>query len=61
MDTHHHIDIDGHIEEMRTELHSAADGDERRWTEAALARLIAARDAMFAEWRADPDWDKLPF
>jgi hypothetical protein len=61
MRTHNHIDIDRDIEEMRRELRNAVYPDERRWNEAALAKLIAERDAMLAEWRADPEWDKLLF
>lgn len=61
MRTHNHIDIDRDIEELRAELRNAVYDDERHWTEAALAKLIAERDAMIAEWRSDPDWDKLPF
>lgn len=61
MRTHNYIDIDREIEEMRAELRNAAGVDERRAGEAVLARLIAERDAMLAEWRASPEWDKLPF
>lgn len=61
MRTHNHINIDRDIEELRAELRNAVDRDERRWTEATLAKLVAERDAMLAEWRADPDWDTLPF
>lgn len=61
MRTKNYIDIDQHIEELRAELRNAVYPDERRWTEAALAKAIAERDAMLAEWRSDPDWDKIPF
>lgn len=61
MRTHNHIDIDRAIEEMRRELRNAVYPDERRWTEAALDKLIAERDATLAELRADPEWDMLPF
>jgi hypothetical protein len=61
MDTHQHIDIDRHIEEMRAALRNAAGADERHWTEVTLDRLIAERDAAYAELRVDPDWDRLPF
>lgn len=61
MRTHNHIDIDRAIEEMRRELRNAVYPDERRWTEAALDKLIAERDATLAELRADPEWVMLPF
>ncbi|MBB6469192.1 hypothetical protein HNQ96_005081 [Aminobacter lissarensis] len=57
MRTHNYINIDQHIEELRAELRNAVYRDERLWTEAALAKAIAERDAMLAEWRNDPDWD----
>ncbi|WP_122523159.1 hypothetical protein [Pannonibacter phragmitetus] len=61
MRTKNYINIDRDIEELRAELRNAVYPEERHWTKVALARLIAERDAMLAEWRADPDWDKLPF
>lgn len=61
MDTRNHIDIDRQIEEMQAELHRAVGAEERYWTAATLAKLIAERDAMLAELRASRDWNDPPF
>jgi hypothetical protein len=55
------MSIDQHIEELRAELRNAVYPEERRWIESELAKAIAKRDAMLAEWRNDPDWDRVPF
>lgn len=44
------ISIDQIIEELRAELRNAVYPDERRLIETELARAIAERDAMLAEW-----------
>jgi hypothetical protein len=44
------MSIDQHIEELRAELRNAVYPDERRLIETELARAIAERDAMLAEW-----------
>lgn len=43
------ISIDQIIEELRAEARHCHP-DERRWIEAELAKAIAERDAMLAEW-----------
>lgn len=44
------ISLDQHIEELRAELRNAVYRDERRWIERELAKAVAERDAMLAEW-----------
>ena len=61
MDTKNYIDIDRHIEDARADMHSDMGVDERRAAESVLARLIAERDETFAQWRAGPEWERVPF
>lgn len=53
------ISIDQIIEELRLEVSNAVYPEERRKIESELAKAIAERDAMLAEW-ATTDTD-IPF
>lgn len=61
MRTKNFLDIDYVIEYRREALHNAANELERRLSEELLAEAIAERDAAIDEWRASPEWDKIPF
>lgn len=62
MRTKNYLDIDQMIAEVEADLYSCDASEwERHWSKAVLDRLIAERDAAWAEWRASPEWDKPPF